>query len=69
MKLEKTKFISHITVIDPDSNMPVELEVRKCLLSGAMVGVDGSFLEQDVDTVNNPYNEGKLIIPNDEIMP
>jgi hypothetical protein len=34
--------------------------------SGAMVGIDGSFLAQEVDEVRNPYNPGLLDIPDDE---
>src|SRR2546425_11280817 len=41
----KTTFVQTVTVIDPDSKQPVELEVRK-LVSGGMVGIDGSWLEQ-----------------------
>jgi hypothetical protein len=52
-------------VIDPDSKMPVDLEIRKLVESGAMIGIDASFLESDVDNVNNPYNPGTIEIPDE----
>jgi len=62
----KTKFVSHVTVTDPDSGLPVELEIRK-LETGAMVGIDGSYLEQDVGQVFSPYDENcPLEIPDNE---
>lgn len=55
-----------VTVIDPDSNLPVELEVRK-LESGGMVGIDGSWLAQDEGPTYSPYDKGvELVIPDDE---
>ena len=62
-----TKFVKHITVPDPDTRLPVELEIRKDLVTGAMVGIDGSYLEQDVGPVYDPYTRGEeLEIPDDE---
>lgn len=61
----KSKFVKIISVIDPDSNLPVEIEIRK-LETGAMVGIDGSFLEQDVGKVYSPYDKGVEILINEE---
>lgn len=63
---EPTIPVTCLTVIDPDSKLPVEVEIRKCVESGAMVGIDGSYLEQEVDEIRNPYNPGLLGIPDDE---
>jgi len=61
-----TKFVKSITVTDPDTGGEVEIEIRK-LDTGAMVGIDGSYLEQDVGAVYSPYDKGiKLDIPDDE---
>ncbi len=61
-----TKHVCMVTVIDPDSQLPVEIEIRK-LATGGMVGIDGSFLDQDMGTVFSPYDSGvELIIPDDE---
>jgi hypothetical protein len=63
---EQTIHVKTITVIDPDSGGEVEVEIRKCVDSGAMIGIDGSYLESE-QPVRNPYQtRGKLIIPDDE---
>jgi hypothetical protein len=65
----RSQFVTKVTVIDPDSGGPVEIEIRK-LESGPMVGIDGSFLEQDVGPVNSPYDLGFTInISDDEQQP
>lgn len=62
----KTKHVTTVTVIDPDSKLPVEVEIRK-LETGGMVGIDGSYLEGDVGDVYSPYDNGvQLNIPDDE---
>ena len=43
--MRKAKFVTEITVIDPESKLPVELEVYKHE-NGGMFAVDSSFLEQ-----------------------
>jgi hypothetical protein len=63
---ESTIPVTRVTAIDPDTKLPVEVEIRKCVESGAMVGIDGSYLEHEVDEVRNPYNPGLLDIPDDE---
>jgi hypothetical protein len=65
----KTKHVKTIQVVDPDSGGIVEVEIRK-METGAMVGIDGSFLEQDVGEVYSPYDGYdaalQLEIPDDE---
>ncbi|MCI0421511.1 MAG: hypothetical protein L0312_20180 [Acidobacteria bacterium] len=62
----KTKFVVKVTVIDPDTNLPVEVEIRK-METGGMIGIDGSWLDQDVGPVFSPYDEGVLLeITDDE---
>jgi len=63
---EPTTFVCHLAVKDPVSGMSVTLEVRRCTLSGALVGIDGSFLENTDEMVRNPYNRGFLKIDDDE---
>ena len=59
-------FVKTITVRDPDTGGNVELEIRK-LSTGPMVGIDGSYLDQDVGPVYSPYDKGVAIhIPDDE---
>jgi len=62
-----TKPVTIVTVIDPDTYLPVEVEIRKLVDSGGMVGIDGSFLEQDVGPIYSPYDKGtELDIPDNE---
>lgn len=56
-----SKFVQVLTVIDPDTKLPVELEIRK-METGPLVGLDGSFLEQDIGTVYSPYDYGVQIV-------
>ena len=58
---EKSVYVCNTTVIDPDTKLPVELEIRKFQESGAMIGIDGSFLETD-EKIRNPYNKGWMSV-------
>jgi hypothetical protein len=63
-----TKWVGVVTVCDPDTGLPVQVEIRKDMESGAMVGIDCSFLESDVGPVYSPYNYGSVLeIPDNEI--
>ncbi len=55
-------WVRTVSVVDPDSDMPVEMDVYKCNETGGLFGVDGSFLVglSDNDPVNSPFN-GELI--------
>ena len=69
MIASKTKYVTTVVVRDPDTNGLVEIEIRKITSGdgvGGMVGIDGSFLEADVDDVRNPYGDSVLGIPDDE---
>jgi hypothetical protein len=63
---EKTVYVTTVTVVDPDTKLPVEIEIHKCVDSGAMVGIDASYLATDIEDVRNPYNDGFLYIGDDE---
>lgn len=57
------KYVTTITVVDPDSKGEVQVEIYK-LDSGAMVGIDGSFLESETEApVYSPYDKGVEIHP------
>lgn len=49
-----------ITTIDPDSGLPVEIVLLK-MENGAIVGIDASFIDQDVGPVLSPYDEGDVL--------
>lgn len=59
--MDTAQFVTEITVVDPDSLLPVSLAIYKAN-NGAMFGVDSSFivgLSED-DPVNCPFT-GDLI--------
>lgn len=61
-----SKYVATVTVIDPDTNAPVEVEIRK-LETGPMIGLDGCFLEQTDDDAFSPYDaDTKISIPDNE---
>lgn len=57
MRKNRTKHVTTITVTDPDSGLPVDVEILK-METGPMVGVDASYLEQDIGPVLSPYDPG-----------
>lgn len=61
--MTKAFFIETITVTDPDSNAPVELEVYKDEQSGGLFALDASYLEQDVvnNEIPSPFNKDYMI--------
>ena len=62
----KSTFVKLITIIDPDNNQPIELEIRK-LASGAIVGFDAPYLEAEIGPIFSPYHPGMEVeIPDDE---
>lgn len=56
-------FVGHITVTDPDTGAPVELEVMKDPESGAMFAIDGSYIAQVSGCFNSPFNNSQLRAP------
>lgn len=66
---EMTKHVKTVTVIDPDTCGRVEVEIRKLVESGVMVGFDGSYLDQlgEDEHPLNPYeNDCLAVIPDNE---
>ena len=65
--IENTVYVAKITVIDPDTKLPVEMEIRKIVDSNAMIGIDMSFLEKwNGDDIRNPYSDDYLNFEDDE---
>ncbi len=61
-----SKFVKTITVKDPDTGNDIEVEIRK-LATGGMMGVDASYLEQEVGPVYSPFDFGSEVhVPDDE---
>src|SRR5262249_941785 len=62
-----TRFVTKVTVVDPGTGGTVEVAIRKDLVPGAMVGLDASYLGQEIGPVYDPYNVGdRLDVPDDE---
>lgn len=65
VKTLESTFVTTVTVLDPDTKLPVEVEIRK-LESGEMVGLDGSSVE-DYGGFFSPYKKSTLfLVPDDE---
>jgi hypothetical protein len=65
------KQVDLVTVIDPDTDAPVDVTIYKDPLSGAMIGVDASWVatEQSVTlgerdgAFYSPFNKDYVLIP------
>lgn len=55
----KAKIVTEITVIDPDTNLPVEVTIIK-ENAGGMFGVDSSFLSDTDEPIISPFGNGKI---------
>lgn len=52
----KGKFIQTITVTDPDSKLPVEVDIFK-LQTGGIVGIDASFISNTDEPIYSPFDK------------
>lgn len=63
--MTKAFFIKTITVKDPDTLAPVELEVYKDEESGGLFAIDSSYLDQVLlkkgDGIPSPFNKSKIL--------
>lgn len=62
----EAKYVSEITVIDPDSKLEVTLAVFKDQVSGGMFAIDSSFLDSDTlderGAISSPFDEDVILI-------
>lgn len=56
----KGKFVKSITVTDPDTNLPVEVDLFK-LETGGMVGIDESFISNTDEPIYSPFDKNKKL--------
>jgi hypothetical protein len=71
----ESQFVQKVTVVDPDTRLDVEVEIRK-MATGPMIGLDGSFLDQlgpkecpsrrGMDNPRSPYDNSIINVPDDE---
>lgn len=64
--MSKAKFVTEVTVIDPDTKLPVEVSIYKHE-GGGMFGVDSSYIEQVLDdeepSVPDPFSlSGSFVV-------
>jgi len=59
---ESVQYIEDVMVRDPDTGGFVEVEIWK-LPSGAMIGVDASYLDQVTEVIVDPTTGNKVILP------
>ena len=53
----KAKQVAELSVTDPDSGAEVHVGIFK-LETGGMIGIDSSYVEQDVGPVYSPFDRG-----------
>lgn len=53
-------FVEEITVRDPDTGNDVEVAIYK-LEGGGMIGIDSSYLSQDVGPVYSPFDSNREV--------
>jgi len=59
------KFVGEVTVIDPDSKLPVEIAIYK-EEAGGMFGVDSSFIQsEEPNTVPSVFGNGQVALIGD----
>ena len=55
LPIHQTRFIISVMVRDPDSGREVEIEIRKDLTTGMLVGVDTHFSSGGWKDIVDPY--------------
>lgn len=60
-----SRHVTTLDIIDPDTKQPVAVEIRKTE-GGYLVGIDGSYLEQEVGPVYDPCDFGVELSINDD---
>ncbi len=62
------RFITEITVRDPDTGDSVELEVWKDPVSGGLFALDATFLDQVAETIPSPFNPHSILRLREEVL-
>lgn len=60
----KAKFVTEIEVIDPDTKNPIKVAIYK-EEHGGMIGIDSSYIENEVGDVISPFGNGELELEGD----
>lgn len=71
--MKKAMFVQEVTVTDPDTQMLVQVSIYKDPTSGALFGIDSSFVEQVMEceesTVTEPFNNSRVMLVEDPHSP
>ena len=63
---QTTRHVTTITALDPDTRLPVEVEIRQTE-TGLLVGLDGAFPDQAAEHPFSPYEPCVTrVVPDDE---
>ena len=66
----RSRFVTQIAVRDPAQGTVTELEIWQDPTSGALFGIDASFLDQVNDSLPSPYNGSvRLLLHEDALTP
>jgi hypothetical protein len=62
--MNKADYVKEVSVVDPDTGLPVDVAIYKDRESGALFGVDSSYILtlSDEDPVNNPFNGSEIYL-------
>ena len=64
--MNKAMFVQEVTVIDPDTQSPVQVSIYKDPTSGGMFGIDSSFVEQVLEcedsAVIEPFGNTSVLL-------
>lgn len=65
--MNRAHFVSEVTVTDPDTQAPVEVAIYKLESTGAMFGVDSSYITavSEDEPVNCPFTGGLIMLTGD----
>ena len=64
MSKTKAKFVKEVEVIDPDTGKIINIAIYK-EEHGGMIGIDSSYIEQEITPLVSPFGNGKLELEGD----
>ena len=66
MENARAIYVSTVQVTDPHTGIEIDVDIYKDEGSGAMLGLDATFMDGDGGPVFSPYNQGQKVILPDE---
>lgn len=66
MKTATAQYVCNVTVIDPQTGLPVEVAMYKDMSTNGIFGIDASFIEQEEpEQVKSPFSDQMLQLKGD----